>query len=370
MLARGSRLQRMRTRATAMGRLGAVFRSLRRTPRHNASQSRYGSRDFCAAAVLLGAVLSMVLVSAAAQADDTPARSKPAPPSAKIEHIPPAVTETVPVPPASSLPPPTNPPAAERPALSPPSTAGESPPPPVVAPPPVTGQPPAPPAEETPPPSPPPSAADESPPPAAAEPPVPPAATLPPPAPPPAGPKPSQYTLAPAEDAFLRLDNKTGQVSRCSKRPSGWTCELLPDDRAALEAEIARLQKQNAALKADLIRRGLPVPQQEAAVPPADQAAPDQSAPHQNAPDLDEQRPPETVPQQAVPPRGDSPPADRGPRPHAEGMPKLPDMAQMEAFAAKVWRQLLHAMQQLRHEAQKDGHHDGRDHGRTEGLGQ
>jgi hypothetical protein len=177
--------------------------------------------------------------------------------------------------------------------------------------------------------------------------------------------------LAPADDAFLRLDTKTGEVSRCSKQPSGWTCELLPDDRAALEAEIARLQKQNAALKADLIRRGLTVPQQEAAVPPADQATPDQSAPHQDAPNLGEKKsPPQTVPPQAVPPRSDSPPADSAPRPHAEGMPKLPDMTQMEAFAAKVWRQLLQAIQHLRHEAQKDGHHDGRDHGLTDGLGQ
>jgi hypothetical protein len=171
--------------------------------------------------------------------------------------------------------------------------------------------------------------------------------------------------LAPAGDAFLRLDNKTGEVSRCSKRPSGWTCELLPDDRAALEAEIARLQKQNAGLKADLIRRGLAVPQQRAAVPPADQAAPDQSTPNQDAPDQGAPNLPDAVPPKATPPRSDLPP-DSAPRPHAEGMPKLPDVTQMEAFAAKAWRQLLHAMQHLRHEALKDRHRDERDHGRPE----
>ena len=356
-----------------MHRFAAVLRSLGRAPCRPASQIRQEARGVGAATVLLGFVLSIALFSAAAHAADVPARGQSAP-SAKIEHIPPAGDEVAPVPPsspvppASSVPPATNPPAVERPAPSaqpsPPPMAGESlpPPPPAVAPPPVASQPP--PAAVAP------SPPVVVPPPAAVEPPVPPAATLPPPAPPPAGPKPSQYTLAPAGDAFLRLDNKTGEVSRCSKRPSGWTCELLPDDRAALEAEIARLQKQNAGLKADLIRRGLAVPQQRAAVPPADQAAPDQSTPNQDAPDqgapnLPDAVPPKATPPKATPPRSDLPP-DSAPRPHVEGMPKLPDVTQMEAFAAKAWRQLLHAMQHLRHEALKDRHRDERDQERPE----
>jgi hypothetical protein len=34
----------------------------------------------------------------------------------------------------------------------------------------------------------------------------------------------------------------------------------VPDDRAALEAEIGRLQSENAALKQALLDRGLPLP--------------------------------------------------------------------------------------------------------------
>ena len=39
---------------------------------------------------------------------------------------------------------------------------------------------------------------------------------------------------------------EAGQVSLCNRRPAGWLCQAVPDDRTALEAEIARLQSDNA----------------------------------------------------------------------------------------------------------------------------
>lgn len=62
-----------------------------------------------------------------------------------------------------------------------------------------------------------------------------------------------------SEDGFIRLDRRTGQVSHCARRPSGWSCLAAPDDRAAFEAEIGRLQSENAALKQALLDRGLPL---------------------------------------------------------------------------------------------------------------
>jgi hypothetical protein len=62
------------------------------------------------------------------------------------------------------------------------------------------------------------------------------------------------------QDGLLRLDTRTGQVSVCSKRAAGWACQPVPDERAALETEIARLQTDNAALKKEMIARGLPLP--------------------------------------------------------------------------------------------------------------
>ena len=59
---------------------------------------------------------------------------------------------------------------------------------------------------------------------------------------------------------LLRLDTQTGEVALCSQRSVGWACEAAPEDRAVLENEIARLRSENAALKKDILSRGLPLP--------------------------------------------------------------------------------------------------------------
>jgi hypothetical protein len=69
-----------------------------------------------------------------------------------------------------------------------------------------------------------------------------------------------RFTFSRMNDGYVRLDNRTGQVSFCGKRSVGWTCQLAPDDRGALENEIARLQEENVTLKRDLLGRGLPLP--------------------------------------------------------------------------------------------------------------
>ena len=58
----------------------------------------------------------------------------------------------------------------------------------------------------------------------------------------------------------MRLDTQTGEVSLCSQRTVGWACQAMPEDRAVLESEIARLRRENAALKKDILARGLPLP--------------------------------------------------------------------------------------------------------------
>jgi hypothetical protein len=79
----------------------------------------------------------------------------------------------------------------------------------------------------------------------------------------------SRYTFNRADDGYLRLDGRTGQVSICSRRTVGWACQLVPDERSALEAEIARLQGENVALKKDLLARNLPLPGAVKPDPPA-----------------------------------------------------------------------------------------------------
>jgi hypothetical protein len=65
-----------------------------------------------------------------------------------------------------------------------------------------------------------------------------------------------RFSFSRVNEEFLRLDTHTGQVSICSKRSVGWTCQLAPEDRGALENEIARLQEENASLKKERRAQG------------------------------------------------------------------------------------------------------------------
>ena len=64
-----------------------------------------------------------------------------------------------------------------------------------------------------------------------------------------------RYTLQPAGDGMIRLDTRTGTVSNCNNSAAGWACYAVPDERAAMDAEIGRLQAENAKLKAQLAAR-------------------------------------------------------------------------------------------------------------------
>jgi hypothetical protein len=77
-----------------------------------------------------------------------------------------------------------------------------------------------------------------------------------------------RYSFGKIADGFIRLDMQTGEVSTCSQRTVGWACQAVPEDRAVLENEIARLRTENALLKRDLISRGLPLPHGTMSEPP------------------------------------------------------------------------------------------------------
>jgi len=65
-----------------------------------------------------------------------------------------------------------------------------------------------------------------------------------------------RYTLSTTADGVLRLDTRTGAVSTCSNSGTGWACYAVPDERAAMDSEIGRLQAENEKLKAELAARG------------------------------------------------------------------------------------------------------------------
>jgi hypothetical protein len=61
-----------------------------------------------------------------------------------------------------------------------------------------------------------------------------------------------RYALSPTADGVFRLDTRTGAVSTCNNTGAGWACYEAPDERAALDAEIGRLQAENEKSKAEL----------------------------------------------------------------------------------------------------------------------
>jgi hypothetical protein len=70
-----------------------------------------------------------------------------------------------------------------------------------------------------------------------------------------------RYTLSPIADGVLRLDTRTGVVSTCTNNNgTGWACYSVPDERAALDAEIGRLEADNENLKTQLAEREPTIP--------------------------------------------------------------------------------------------------------------
>src|SRR6202521_6148971 len=61
-----------------------------------------------------------------------------------------------------------------------------------------------------------------------------------------------RYALSPVTDGVIRLDTRTGAVSTCANTGTGWACYTVPDERAALDAEIGRLQADNEKFKTEL----------------------------------------------------------------------------------------------------------------------
>jgi hypothetical protein len=143
-------------------------------------------------------------------------------------------------------------------------------------------------------------------------------------APPPAAEDGARYSFHRVGEGFVRLDLRTGELSQCGWGATGWSCKLVPDERAALDGEIARLQRENAALKKTLLSKDIELP------PGAIAEAP--------APRADAPVPPEKVP-------------DASPQP-----PKSPADADLDRaidYVKKVWRKLVDMMIDLQRDMQR-----------------
>lgn len=62
-----------------------------------------------------------------------------------------------------------------------------------------------------------------------------------------------RYTFTPSADGVVRLDTRTGKVSTCTDKGSGWACYAIADERAAFDAETGRLQAEIDRLKQEAV---------------------------------------------------------------------------------------------------------------------
>ncbi|QGG89078.1 hypothetical protein GH983_00655 [Agrobacterium sp. MA01] len=58
-----------------------------------------------------------------------------------------------------------------------------------------------------------------------------------------------RYTLEKSESGFVRLDRQTGAVTLCTEADGTLTCRMAADERAAYDADLARLEKRIEALE-------------------------------------------------------------------------------------------------------------------------
>ncbi len=134
-----------------------------------------------------------------------------------------------------------------------------------------------------------------------------------------------RYALSPVADGVVRLDTRTGAVSTCSDKGSGWACTVIPDERAAYDAEIGRLLKDNAALKAELAQRDGPVAGK------TDQALPKDSLPKQDS----------------LKPRAESE------RKLEIPLPSDADIDRVMGFVENAWRRLVDIATRMQRDASK-----------------
>jgi len=146
-----------------------------------------------------------------------------------------------------------------------------------------------------------------------------------------------QFAFHRTDSGFVRLDMRTGAVASCSQNATGWTCIPGREERAALDREIDRLQRDNAALKNALLERGLPLPNDMKTDAPTTAVAPTESVP----------RPPQSVPPaaSAAPKSAES---DRGSRDDAE-------LERVMTVMEKFWRRLVEMMVNIQRGIQKKG---------------
>ncbi|MGC2779564.1 MAG: hypothetical protein WA418_28390 [Bradyrhizobium sp.] len=140
-----------------------------------------------------------------------------------------------------------------------------------------------------------------------------------------------RYTMSTTADGVVRLDTRTGAVSTCSNGGGGWACYAVPDERAALDAEIGRLQAENEKLKGQLASRDQSISGKIDEPLPKDQALPKS----------DQLKKPEPKVGDKAGDKPGEPKSADGTRKLEIPLPSDQDMDRMMGFLEQAWRRLL-----------------------------
>lgn len=76
------------------------------------------------------------------------------------------------------------------------------------------------------------------------------------------------------DEGILRLDSRTGEVSLCARRSTGWACRLVADEYLAIDSEVSQLRRENMEMRKLLADREAAAPAPKAAVAPEPKAEP------------------------------------------------------------------------------------------------
>ena len=128
-----------------------------------------------------------------------------------------------------------------------------------------------------------------------------------------------RFVLSQVSDGVIRLDTRTGAVSNCNNSGTGWACYAVPDERAAYDAEIGRLQAENEKSKTEIEK----LKTELASRAPAAQ---DKAA---------------EAPPKSDPPKTDEPKAADNPRKIEIPLPSDRDMDRVMSFLEQAWRRLV-----------------------------
>jgi len=128
-----------------------------------------------------------------------------------------------------------------------------------------------------------------------------------------------RFSFYRVDGGFLRFDSLSGQIAFCNSHTSGWACEAVPENRAALEKQVDRLRAEIAELKQQLKT------QEE---PP---------------------RPPQTIPTPSPPPPAASPPDGRD----STALPGREEFARAAAALQEAWNRFVELVKGLTNEMQR-----------------